>query len=193
MRPLIACALALSLFGSQNLSARPALRDYILTGAKPDHLFVIDAAARKVTSDIRVPDANGIVGLVVPSPDGKRAYVLVNRMESISGIDLDTGKQVFRANLSSGDEVVHSFFSVNITPDGRELIVHELPTKRGLNEYHVQEPRFAIFKTDAGLDAKPVRVFPAPRRVHLVLPKADGKSFYALGFQLFEYDLATGK
>jgi len=193
MSRLIICALALSLFACQSTPPRAALRDYILTGAKPDHLFVIDAAARKVTSDIRIPDTNGWVGAIASSADGKRAYVLVNGMESVSGIDLDSGKQVFRANLSSGDEKVKSFFALNLTPDGRELIVYEMPTKMGLNEYHVQEPRFAIFDTSAGLDAKPVRQFPAPRRVHMVLPKADGKSFYAMGFQLYEYDLASGK
>jgi len=193
MRRLIACALALTLFGCQSAPPRPALRDTLLIGAKPDHLFVIDAADRKVTSDIRIPDTHDYVGPVVPSADGKRAYVLVNGLGSVAGIDLDTGKQVFRAELSSGNERVKSFFSIAVTPDGRELIVYELPTRMDLNEYHVLEPRFAIFDTSAGLDAKPVRVFPAPRRVHMVLPKADGKSFYAIGFQLFEYDLATGR
>jgi quinohemoprotein amine dehydrogenase beta subunit len=193
MRSLALSALALALLGCQTTPPPAAKRDYIVTGAKPDHLFVIDAASRSVASDIRIPDANGWVGSVATSTDGKMAYVLVNRMESVAGIDLTTGKQVFRADLSQGNEKVKSFFAINVTPDGKELIVYELPTKMELNEYKVQEPRFAVFDTSAGLQAKPVRVFPAPRRVHMILPKKDGKSFYALGFQLYEFDIATGK
>ncbi len=192
-RPLILCGLALALLGCGSAPTRAPLRDYILTGAKPDHLFVIDAASRSVASDFRIPEANGWVGSIATTADGKVAYVLVNRMESIAGIDLTTGKQVFRADLSQGNERVKSFFGINVTPDGKQLIVYELPTLLELNEYKVQEPRFAIFDTSAGLAAKPVRQFPAPRRVHMILPKKDGLSFFALGFQLYEFDLASGK
>ena len=196
-RPLTSIALvlgaALTLLGCNTAPTRAPLRDYLLTGAKPDHLFVIDAASRSVVSDFRIPDANGWLGSIATAADGKVAYVLVNRMESIAGIDLATGKQVFRADLSQGNERVKSFFGINVTPDGKQLIVYELPTLLELNEYKVQEPRFAIFDTAAGLEAKPLRQFPAPRRVHLILPKADGKSFFAVGFQLGEYDIASGK
>jgi quinohemoprotein amine dehydrogenase beta subunit len=171
----------------------PAGRDYILTGAKPDKLFVIDAAARQIKSSFAIPDANGMVATIVPSPDGRIAYVLVNRMETIEGIDLNDGKLVFCADLSTPAEQVKDFFALDVTPDGRELIAYEMPTKLEPSEYVVQQPRFAIFETNAGLNAKPARVFEAPRRVHMILAKQDGKSFYALGFELFEYDLASGK
>jgi len=167
--------------------------DLLITGAKPDRLFVIDAGTRTVRADFRIPDANDSVGAIVPSPDGKIAYVLVNRMESIAGIDLTSGKQVFRADLSSPGERVKCIFAFDVTPDGRELIVYELPTKLGLDEYVVEEPRFAVFSTAAGLKAQPERQFPAPRRIHLLLAKKDGASFYAFGFELFEYAVADGR
>jgi quinohemoprotein amine dehydrogenase beta subunit len=167
-------------------------RDLILTAAKPDRLFVIDAAKRAVKSEFHIPDANDSVWVVVPSPDGRIAYVLVNKLESIAGIDLATGKQVFRADLSSPGERVKCMFAFDVTPDGRELIVYELPVQLEADEYQVENPRFAIFRTDAGVDAKPVRTFPALRRVHMVLSKKDGKSFYAVGFELSEYDVNTG-
>lgn len=170
-----------------------AARDYILTGAKPDKLYVIDAAARQVKSEFRIPDANGIVATIVPSPDGRIAYVLTNRMESIVGISLADGKVVFRADLSSPAEQVKDFFAMDVTPDGRELIAYEMPTRLEPSQYVVQQPRFAVFETNAGLNARPARVFEAPRRVHMILMKKDGKSFYALGYELFEYDVATGK
>jgi quinohemoprotein amine dehydrogenase beta subunit len=185
-------AAALGLVVAIAAEARPK-QDYIVTGAKPDHLFVIDPTKQRVVADFHIPEAHNWVATIVPSPDGKVAYVLTNKMESISGIDLSTGKEVFRANLSSGAERVTCFFAFDVTPDGKELIVFEVPVKLGLSEYTVEETRFAVFKTDAGVDAKPVRTFPAPRRVSMVLARKDGKSFYALGFDLFEFDRLTGK
>ena len=167
--------------------------DLIVTGAKPDRLFVIDAATRTVRSEFRIPDARGAVYTLLVSPDQKVAYALVGGMERIVGIDLASGKAVFRADLSSANERVKSFFALALTPDGRELIVHEVPTRLLPSEYIVEEPRFAVFRTDAGLDAKPVRTFPAPRRVHMLLMRPTGKSFYAIGFDLFEYETKGGK
>jgi hypothetical protein len=60
-------------------------------------------------------------------------------------------------------------------------------------EYQVQEPRFSVYRTDAGLDAKPLRRFPAPRRVHMLLMRPSGRSFYAIGVELYEFELASGK
>jgi quinohemoprotein amine dehydrogenase beta subunit len=183
-------ALALMLVAGAGAAAK---KDYIITAAKPDRLFVIDPAARSIRSELRIPGANDFVGTLVPSPDGRIAYILVNKMESISGIDLDSGKEVFRANLSSPGERVKCIFAFDVTPDGRELIVYELPVKLGLSEYRVEDTRFAVFDTQAGLDAKPVRQFPAPRRVHTVLARKNGKSFFAIGFDLYEFDRATGR
>ena len=186
-----------ALVGIALLTATTALaalkRDYIVTAAKPDRLFVIDPASRSIAAEFRIPNANDFLGAIVPAPDGRIAYILVNKMESISGIDLDSGKEVFRANLSSSGERVKCLFAFDVTPDGKELIVYELPVRLGLSEYQVQDTRFAVFNTRAGLDAKPVRQFAAPRRVHTVLARKDGKSFFAIGFDLYEFDRASGK
>lgn len=190
VQPALAAALALLLAATSTAAPK---RDYIVTGSKPDRLFVIDPAARAIKSEFRIPGANDFVGSIVPSPDGHIAYVLVNKMESISGIDLDSGKEVFRANLSSPRERVKCLFAFDVTPDGKELIVYELPVKLGLSEYQVQDTRFAVFNTHAGLDAKSIRQFPAPRRVHTLLSRKNGKSFFAVGFDLYEFDRGTGR
>jgi quinohemoprotein amine dehydrogenase beta subunit len=186
---MVCAALVVSLGGV----SRTRASDLIITGAKPDRLFVIDAATRTVRADYRVPGAEDLVATILISPDSKRAYVLVDRMERVVGIDLATGREVFRADLSTPDERVKSFFALALTPDGKELVVYELPTKLKPSEYVVEEPRFAVFRTDAGSDAKPVRSFPAPRRVHLLLMRPNGRSFYAVGFDLYEYEVRTGK
>jgi quinohemoprotein amine dehydrogenase beta subunit len=184
------CA-ALAVFSSA--TSRAVAGDLILTGAKPDRLFVIDAATRSVRSEFRIPGANGLVSVILISPDQKLAYVLVDRLERVVGIELATGREVFRADLSTPAERIKSFMSMALTPDGKELIVYELPTKLLSSEYVVEEPRFAVFRTGAGMLAKPIRSFPAPRRVHMLLMRPSGQSFYAVGFDLYEYDLKTGK
>jgi quinohemoprotein amine dehydrogenase beta subunit len=168
-------------------------RDLVITGAKPDRLVVIDAATRTIQSEFHIPDADGSVWSIVPSPDGRIAYVLVGKTERIVGIDLHTGKAVFRAELSTPGVRVKDFFGLTLTPDGRELIAYELPVLLKPSEYQVEEPRFAVFRTRDGLSAKPVRSFAAPRRVHMLLMRPSGKSFYAMGFDLYEYDVKTGK
>ena len=187
---IAALLLAAALAGGATAAAAG---DLILTGAKPDRLFVIDAASRSVRSEFRIPGANGLVGTIVPSPDGRIAYALVNRMESIVGVDLKDGRVVFRADLSSPTERVKALFAFTVTPDGKELIAYEVPTRLLPSEYQVEEPRFAVFRTSGGLKAKAVRRFPAQRRLHMLLMRPDGRSFYALGFDLYEYDVRTGK
>ena len=167
-------------------------KDLLITAAKPDKLYVIDAKARKIVGDFHIPGANNHITTVVPSPDGKVAYVLVNRMESIVGINLKTGREVFRADLSSAHERVKDFFALTVTPNGKELIAYELPTRLESSEYKVQEPRFAVFSTRGGLHAKPVRTFPAPRRVGVLLARPNGRTFYAIGFDLYEYEVKSG-
>ena len=147
-----ACAaLAVSL----GAAPRAAAGDLIVTGAKPDRLFVIDAATRTVRAEHRIPGANGQVSIILISPDQRIAYVLVDRMERVVGIDLASGREVFRADLSTPEERIKDFMSMALTPDGRELIVYELPTKLLPSEYVVEEPRFAVYRTNAGLAAKP--------------------------------------
>lgn len=168
-------------------------RDYLLTGAKPNRLFLIDAEKREVVKEHRIADAGAVVATIVPSPSGEVAYALVNNMESIVGIDLDSGEQIFRADLSSPGLRVKCLFAFDVTPDGEELIVYEMPVRLHPAEYEVLEPRFSVYRTDAGLAAEPVRQFPAPRRIHLLLSKASGESFYALGFDLYEHDRQSGE
>ena len=82
------------------MSAPAVAKDYLLAGLKPDKLVLVDPAARKVERTYTLRDGAPGPAMIVPSPDGRVAYVIVNRSESISGIDLDSGQEVFRADLS---------------------------------------------------------------------------------------------
>lgn len=192
-----ALALALGLpLGAVRVHAAghsPPVADLLVTAAKPDQLFIIDAGARAVRAQHHVAGANGQIFTIVLSPDQRIAYLLVDRMERIVGVDLGSGREVFRAELSTPGERVKDFFALMITPDGKELISYELPTRLKSSEYVVEEPRFTVFRTNAGLSAQPVRSYPAPRRIHMLLARPSGQSFYALGFDLYEYDVKSGR
>jgi quinohemoprotein amine dehydrogenase beta subunit len=165
-------------------------KDYIVTGVKPDKLVVIDAAARKVVNVFRIPKAAPGPVTITPSPDGKIAYVIVNRWESIAGIDLATGKQVFRANLSGGEERVKAMFGMDVTPDGKQIAVYESPVKLMPGEYRVQPTRISFYDTATG---KRIRSIPAPRQITIIMFSRDGSELYGMGRALYVIDPANGK
>jgi quinohemoprotein amine dehydrogenase beta subunit len=189
---LVPAMLAGLLAGCGTFGTHPAGHDFIVTAAKPGQLFVVDPRKMKVVSDFTIPDAHDSVSTIVTSPDGRIAYVLVNRARSIAGIDLRTGQQVFRANLSSPGLRVQCM-AFDVTPDGKTLIVYEYRTHLGIDAYTVKPPRFAIYSTAAGAFAMPVRTFPAPRRIQAVLASKNGRSFYALWPKAYQFDLQTGR
>ncbi len=172
--------------------APASAKDYLLTGIKPDQLVIVDPAARKVDKTCTIPDAAPGQLTITPSPDGSTAYVIVNRWESVSGIDLDSCEQVFRADFSSGDERVKATFGMDISPDGKELFVFQSPVKLLPGEYEVQPTRVAVYDTSAGIGAEPIRTFEAPRRTALLILSNDGSKLYAVSWDIYVLDPQTG-
>ena len=168
-------------------------KEYLLTGAKPDRLLLIDPEARKVERSYTIPDAGTGPLTVVASPDGKVAYAVVNQWESVSGIDLDTGEEVFRADFSSGDLRVKAMFAMDVSPDGKELFVFLSGVRLGLGEYEVQDTYIAVYDTADGLDAEPVRTFKAPRRTAVLAFSTDGSKLYAVSWDIYVIDPKTGE
>jgi quinohemoprotein amine dehydrogenase beta subunit len=173
-------------------SAPVSAKDYLLAGQKPDKLVLVDVGGRKVERTYTLRDGAPGPVMIVPSPDGRVAYVIVNRSESLCGIDLDSGKEVFRADFSKPPERVKAF-AAEISPDGKELFVYLSPVELGSDEYKVGDTRIAVYRTSDGAAAKPVRVFPAPRRTSLIAFSRDGSKLYALSWDLLILDPVTGK
>ena len=167
-------------------------KEYILTGVKPDQLALVDAKARKIERMYTIPDARPGALTIVPAPDGKLAFAVVNRWESIAGIDLDSGEQVFRADLSSGDLRVKAMFGMDVSADSKELYVFMSPVKLGAGEYEVQDTYIAVFNIADGVGAQPVRTFPAPRRTAILAGSSDGSKLYAVGWDITAFDPKTG-
>ncbi len=190
-RPAATGLIALSALA---LAAAPAVaKEYLLTGAKPDKLVLVDPAAREVAQVYTVPDAGTGILTITPSPDGKIAYVIVNRWESVAGIDLDSGEQVFRADLSSGDFRVKAMFGMDISPDGKELFVFQSPVQLLPGEYAVLPTQVAVYDTSAGIGAEPIRTFEAPRRTAILILSKDGTKLYAVSWDIYVLDPQTGE
>jgi quinohemoprotein amine dehydrogenase beta subunit len=169
-----------------------AAKDYLVVASRPNRLHVIDLAARRVSNTFEIP-GNGVASTITLPKDGKVAYVLTNRNESVVGIDLESGKQVFRADMSEPGVRVKSMFAVAVSQDGKQLFVHQIPTRIKANEYEVLPTRIAVYRTADGVGAAPARVFPAPRRIGMLAAGPHSNRFLALGWDMYVFDAATGK
>lgn len=180
---------AVGLTGCDNQSAK---KEYLVTANKPNSIHVIDTETHQVIKSFPIP-GDGAPGTMAVSPDGDVAYVITNRMESIVGINLDTGEQVFRADASYDNVRVKHMFAMTLSRDGSEIFSFQSPVRILPGEFQVMDTQIAVYKTDAGVDAKPVRVFPAPRQIALLAPSTDGKVIYGLGPSVFGFDAETGE
>ncbi|WP_227815812.1 quinohemoprotein amine dehydrogenase subunit beta [Nitrogeniibacter aestuarii] len=190
-RTLMAAASVLAL----HAPAAMAAKDYIVTAARPNLIFVADAKARKVVRSFEIPNTslgNSPQALVV-SKDGKVGYVIHNRWETVSGIDLDTGEEVFRAELSGGDIRGKAPFAIDLSPDGKELAVFVNPTKLLPGEYKVLDPYIAVYNTDAGVKAQPDRKLKTPRRVSSLIYSPKGDTLYVYSWDMLKVDPKTGE
>lgn len=170
-------------------------KDYLVTALHSNKLVFIDVAARKIDRVYPLPNSRpgNTPGTLVVSPDGKTVYILHNHWETVSGIDVDSGKEVFRADLSSPGIRGKSTFAFDISPDGKEVAIYIDPVKILPGEYQVQDTYIAIYDAAAGIGAKPLRTFPAPRRTTLLAYSTDGSRLYAMSWDVVTLDPKTGK
>ncbi len=170
----------------------PALaRDYLVAVTNPNTIHLIDPKAREVVRSIPIPGDGAPITVTVP-PNGKIAYVLTNHLGSIAGIDLTTGEQVFRADMDEGNVRVRTNSALAVSDDGKEVFVHQSRVRLLPAEYQVLDTRIAVYDTGAGLDAKPIRSFPAPRGIFQMMTSPDGKRLYAYGYDYYTLDPKTG-
>lgn len=172
--------------------ALTAGNEYMVVVNHPNNLNVLDLQSNSVLKSCALPGAFG-PALTQISPDRKTAYVLNNRFGTIYGIELDSCKVSFQAELSqSPQERAKSIFSFAVSADGKEAYAVYNPTTLHSDSYEVGEPRFVVYDTSAGLDAKPIRSFPAPRQITIMQAAADG-SLYMAGPNIYKVDVKTGK
>lgn len=177
------------------ISQSALAKDYLVTAARPDLVVVADPAERKVIKTFHIPNTSmgNSPGALAVSKNGNVAYVIHNRWESVSGIDLESGKEVFRADLSSAGVRAKAPYAIDISPDGKELAVFVNPTQLLPGEYRVMDPYVAIFDTSAGLQAQPVRKLNVPRRVSSLIYSPDASRLYAFSWNMLVLDPKSGK
>lgn len=173
------------------LAASPvAAKDLLVTIAKPGNLYVFDAAERALIKDCPL-DVEMSPAVIQMSPDGTVAYALVNRWQDVIGVNIETCERVFYAAQSTAEIDRRSIASLAVSPDGAEVYTVRNPTRHLIDRYEVLEPEFAVFDTAAGLEAEPVRTYPAPRR-STVMQTGDNGMVYIGGHEIYAMDPATG-
>lgn len=192
LRPALAGACLAGLAGLLLAAAPVAAADFLLTTTKPNQLHLVDAKARATVRSITIPGPGSPVS-VASSPDGRIAYVLTNHLGSISGIDLDSGAEVFRADFDEPGKRIKGMFGMDVSPDGRELVIMQSVTRLEKTEMVVEAPRIAVYRTDAGVQAKPDRLLPAPRRTVLLLYNDAGDRLYAVSWDIEVLDPRDGR
>ena len=134
---VLSCSMLLPVFVSA--------KEYLLTGSRPNKLYLIDVPARNIEREIEIPQP-GIPWLIVPGPRGKYAYVVTDRQGAISAMDLDSGKERFRIKPSHGNVRI-KIMTLTLSRDGKELFVYEAPTELLKDEYKVQDNRISVYAT----------------------------------------------
>lgn len=167
-------------------------QEYMVVTNYPNNLHVVDIATDQVYKSCGLPDQFG-PGTPIISPDGSRAYVLSNRYSTVYGIELDSCDVSFRAVLAQAPgELARSMYSFAVSADGKELYTVANPSQKNLDHYVVGDPRLQVYSTSDGLDAKPIRIFPAPRQSYLMQAADDG-SLYLAADNIYKIDVQTGE
>ncbi len=148
---------------------------YILTAALPNTIYVIDTDTDKVIKTIPL-EGRGPIFAVTPNPAHPQfAYTVTNLNQSVAIVDVDEGKEVFRFNLASDNELVRTM-AIDVNPQGDRLYIHEMPLKKELGRYELLQPRIRVINLDTN---EIVKVFPAPRQILSLASSQDGKRLYA--------------
>ncbi|MBL28623.1 MAG: quinohemoprotein amine dehydrogenase subunit beta [Rhodospirillaceae bacterium] len=167
-------------------------KDFIITATKPNNLFVVDMAERKVVSECQILGRGSPISMA-PSPTSNVVFVSTNGWGEVSGVDTDTCEEVFHADLSEGNIRARNIAAMTISRDGKELYVQQTRVELLPDRYNILPHRIAVYDTDAGLDATPKRTFEVPRGISIMTPSVDGKYLWAGGHDAYQIEIATGK
>ncbi|WP_370277941.1 quinohemoprotein amine dehydrogenase subunit beta [Pontibacterium sp.] len=165
--------------------------EYILTVTRPNQLHIVDTETNQLVRTCDVPGIFGNGGIAM-SPDGRIAYVMTNKWEDIYGFDITNCEIKFSAKQSYSNVQVKSFISMAVSADGKELYTVQNPVRKLLDRFETMEPRLAVFNTEDGLNAKPVRTFPVDRRITKIGSMQNGEVILG-GGDLKAIDPQTGK
>ncbi len=166
-------------------------RDYMAVVNRPNLFHLVDLKDRRIVRTCELP-ASVAPGTVVMAPDKSVAYVLGGRFDRLYGIATDGCKLVFDSQFSQGNVRNKSIASLAVSRDGSEVYSIHNPVAIMNDHYQVSTPKFVVYRTADGIDAKPVRSYPAPRQVNILATGHDGQ-VYLSGPDVYAFDPKTGE
>ncbi len=166
-------------------------RDYMAVVNRPNLFHLLDLEDRRIVRTCELP-ASVAPGTVVMSPDKSVAYILGGRFDRLYGIAINGCELVFDAQFSQGNVRNKSIASLAVSRDGSELYSIHNPVTIMNDHYQVSSPKFVVYSATDGIDAKPVRSYPAPRQVNILATGHDGQ-VYLSGPDVYAFDPKTGE
>jgi len=177
--------------GELKNSASVTTKDYMVVVNRPNRVNLIDLTTNQVERSCQLPGTSA-PGTVVMSPDKRIAYVLADHFSNVYGINLDNCELVFSAIQSYANIRIKSLASIAISPDGKEIYTHQNPTRLLSDHFEVMDAQVAVFNTSDGLKAQPVRTYPAPRQVTIMVTDKSG-TLYLGAPDIYAMNPATGE
>ncbi|WP_371228305.1 quinohemoprotein amine dehydrogenase subunit beta [Pseudomonas sp. QE6] len=188
----LSLACAVQAVAADESKALESGHEYLISTNYPNNLHVVDMQTDKLFKTCTIPGAYG-PGMTQLSPDRKVVYILSNHYADIYGIKLDDCQPVFHATIAQKPgENARAMFSMTVSHDGKEIYAIANPTQILAEHYEVQQPRLQIYSVADGMNAKPVRTFPAPRQLTIMQTGDDG-TLYVAGPDIYKVDVKTGK
>lgn len=163
---------------------------YLAAPVHPHNIAIIDAERYAVTKMLEIEDSHTSASTLAVSPDGRYVYALANGSESVMKIDIESGENVARLDMSQGNERVKAIWGMALSNDGKTLALYQNPVKLLLNEYKVEPTRIAYYDT-ATLQLK--HVSPAPRQIVTLAFSTDDSKLYGMGRQMYVFDASNGQ
>lgn len=182
-----ACLLVMALVSAVG---QAVAKDYLAAPVHPHKIAIVDTESFSVKKLLNIDNSDTSATTLSISPDAKYVYALANGSESVVKIDMETGKNVARLDMSGNGERVKAVWAMALSPDGKTLAVYQNPVKMMLTEYKVQPTRIAFYDAE---NFKLKFVAPAPRQIVTLTFSVDGGKLYGMGREMYVFDPSTGK
>lgn len=176
--------------GEQAPSAKAA-KDYLVVASRPNTLYLIELENHRILKRCDIPGNFGMNSMIM-APDTRTAYLISDNSGKIFGIEPDTCKLTFSADLSDGNIRGKSFGSITVSPDGSEVYTVINRSRLLRDEFQPMDPVFAVFNAADGQNAKPVRTFPIARQLTVMATDKQGMVYIA-GPDMLKVNPADGE
>lgn len=176
------------LIGLLMLSSSAWAKDLIITGSRPNLIYVVDGDRDEVSKEI-VLEGPGSPATITFHPDGRRLFVVTNRWQEVAVVDLEVGEQTRRLIPGNEDERV-MVVGLAVHPEGKELFVYEVPTRLKADRFLVQSPRIRVVDTE---NLETLHTFEVPRQIGLLAFNPEGDILYALSHAIYLLNPRSGE